>query len=102
MSGGSFNYLCWNSYGEIVECRNDLERMLDFMQDTYPFAEATRDTEEVCELIRHFFKEIDRRVRPLQHVWHDIEWWQSCDYSKDKADKAISLYEADKLKAREQ
>lgn len=89
MSGGSFDYLCFKSPGEVIESA-ELTNMLEVMYREFPDALATQETAKLLAVR----DELKRRVGGLQDVWQSIEWWRSCDTSRESAAEAIQKFEA--------
>lgn len=96
MSGGSFDYLVYKDPGELVDRTDQLERMTELLESTYPGSRAARDTRLLLEHIKTFRDALYRGpLAGLQsNVWHAIEWWQSCDRTRDDADAAVAKYDA--------
>lgn len=91
MSGGSFNYLCHKSATEIMESgRVDLAQMATELESlghlARPVAEATR---ALADRLGEVERELDAEVARLEPIWHAVEWWRSCDWSKDQVFVAI-------------
>jgi hypothetical protein len=82
MSGGSFNYL-WCHVNGLEGQRGDIEEMArvleEFDHDGVTGMLAARATRDVLRLLDG----AERIARQLAEVWHDVEWWQSCDYGPD-------------------
>jgi len=84
MSGGSYDYLCWNT--------DDLERrrgMVDAMAkrlEELGYRDAARATRNVLYLLDGARQAADA----LSDVWHAVEWRDSGDYGDDSMRKAIT------------
>lgn len=96
MSGGSFDYLCYKAPGEIVDRTDQLERMADMLAAEFPGSRAAEDTRLLLEHVRLLWKSLHSGpLGDLQsNVWHAIEWWQSCDTSRERAAEAVAKYDA--------
>lgn len=86
MSGGSYNYLCFNTYE--LEHRStelqDMERRLT-ASGYYAAARATRN-------VILFLECAHRAAQALEDVWHAVEWADSCDYSEEQVVKAVKKF----------
>lgn len=87
LSGGSYNYLCHQ-----LDARNhldlaDLEAMRDRLDELAPGSAAARDTAALHAALTAPV------VAGLTEVWHDVEWFDSGDYSEDQARAEIAKYE---------
>lgn len=90
MSGGSFNYLCYKDAGELVSSsRQDLNEMVSALDalgsDAKEIADRTR-------AIPDRIAEIQAEIDALSDVWKAVEWWQSCDWSRERVFVEIGRY----------
>jgi hypothetical protein len=94
MSGGSYNYLHCKDTGDTLNAMTDLSEMADCLDREFPGSAAARDTRALYEELR----ELQRRWEdsPLfnlrNSVWFAVEWWQSCDRSRESAEEAVRAY----------
>lgn len=89
MSGGSFNYLCHVDAGELLGRSEDLEHMASELRALgYDAREIATRTESLLKLREHIAAEIEA----LSSVWHAVEWWRSCDWSREQVFVAIGEY----------
>ncbi len=108
MSGGSFDYVCFDMqdgnvdrFGSYAE---DLAKHLDALAtepldyyDTECHKRELTDEEqeavkEAASSLRAAKKRLDEvveEVRKLSELAHDIEWWRSCDYGAYQVLKEI-------------
>lgn len=105
MSGGSFNYLCVKSAEEILANPDSLFEMAEWLNTHYPKSWAALNTNLVVTRIKEIQTELDifttkmqdlqpdAMVNKLSDVWHDIEWFESNDYGKDRVEAAIQEYD---------
>jgi hypothetical protein len=84
MSGGSYNYLCFQDALDLA----DLENMARRLAELAPGSAAARDTAKLAELLRR-----DVTTDPLREAWRCVEWFDSGDYGEDQARAAIEAYE---------
>lgn len=84
MSGGSYDYLCWNT-DDLGRRRGHVHAMGERLEELgYPAAaRATRD-------VLYLLDGAERAARALSDVWHAVEWLDSGDYGDDSARKAIA------------
>ncbi|SLJ40699.1 Uncharacterised protein [Mycobacteroides abscessus subsp. abscessus] len=93
MSGGSFNYLYSKDLDEVMGCLSSLNDMADELDASFSGTRAARDTRVLISRINEAFTTWgSEQMKALRDVWHDIEWWTSMDYSRDKAQAAVDNY----------
>lgn len=95
MSGGSFNYLCFQGSDKSF---NDLKAMRKQLKLMAPESLAYKHTNKMYKVAKKFRESDD----DLENVWHEIEWWVSYDISEAKAYKAIAEYEEKKNNERDE
>ena len=86
MSGGSYNYLCFN-LDELSSRRCDISHMAERLEDSGYYG-AARATRNVLLLLEG----AERCARELEDVWHAVEWAASGDGSEDKVRKAVAEF----------
>jgi hypothetical protein len=83
MSGGSFNYLCYNySFGDAPE--SDLRAMADTLREM-GYEGLAKETEK--------FMNPPEPSSELRDVWRAVEWWRSMDWSEDQAREVCEMHE---------
>lgn len=90
MSGGSFNYLflAWE-LDQLGEHREDIKRMGTVLEGFgLRGVRALEKTKQVLALM----DQVDELAQQLSDVWHDVEWWQSHDYSRDQIEKVLDEF----------
>jgi hypothetical protein len=87
VSGGSYNYLCWNA-SSLTEHRGSLESMTERLEGLPWGAQAAAASRRCISLL----DEAERLANSLQDAWHAIEWWDSCDWSQDGAREHVERY----------
>lgn len=91
MSGGSFNYLCF-------EDAEDLPRKLSDMRDmaaaltSLGAHDAAGETEDMIAIVEHCHRRLKTRLYRLQQVWQAVEWRQSGDWGDDAVREALEKY----------
>lgn len=91
MSGGSYNYLCGSAWSDDRLNLTDLAEMRDRLADLAPGSAAAQDT---AALHAKLSAAQDNELDALAQVWHDVEWFDSGDYSEAQAREGIATYEA--------
>lgn len=86
MSGGSYNYLCWNA-DELQQRRGDLAAMERRLQSSGYFA-AARSTRNVGL----FLDAAMEAARALEDVWHAVEWADSGDSGEERVHAAVEAF----------
>ena len=96
MSGSSFEYLYNKRSEELLAERAMITAMADSMSELSHSSRAARDTEQVRSLLIQAIALLNQADaildRGLADVWHDVEWYQSNDISRDSLSKAIVEY----------
>ena len=92
MSGGSYDYLCFK-FGDRLPDTENLLKMAERLERTYPNTRAVRETEEILRCLG----KIRKSASLLYEVWHAVEWCDSGDSSEEWVKKAIELLEASGL-----
>lgn len=96
MSGGSFNYLYGKDLAMLLESgMSDLKHMAEELDGLGYDAAPLRDrTNELIERIREVEADINEEIQRLAPVWRAVEWWCSCDSSREQVFVAIGEYNA--------
>lgn len=89
MSGGSFNYLCFVDPGELLGRSEDLGHMVAELR---ALGYDARDVADRTEALLKLRDQIAAEMEALAGVWKAMEWWQSCDSSKEQVFIAIGEY----------
>lgn len=93
MSGGSYNYLCNKQPDDLLSCREDLERARDDLIH-YGAGDVAGVVSEILALATVYRQSVDPRMAAIEHVLHELEWWQSNDHSEADFRKAVNEYRA--------
>lgn len=91
MSGGSYNYLCYESFPEIMERTEDMEtiayRLIKL--GAKDIAEDIRDLINYCKDAKQTIMDACER---LHEVFRAVEWFDSGDIGEDDMQKEIKRY----------
>lgn len=88
MSGGSYNYLCWNTdVYELGQRRSEVEAMAKRLE-AMDYPAAARATRDVLRLLDG----ASRCASSLEDVWHAVEWRDSGDYGDDQVAEAVAKF----------
>jgi hypothetical protein len=90
MSGGSYDYLCFKTAGELSPDSENLQWMIDRLDGLGATAAAAR-SREVPEKLR----EVQDLLAELSDVWHAVEWCDSNDWTEEQMRAALARYETD-------
>lgn len=93
MSGGSYDYLCYADYEEIIMRIETLEKMRDDMlKDGY---------EDIAKIITNYIFHIKKAKitmeiyhKNLYDVLHAYEWWKSGDFGQEQFEKAVKEWKS--------
>ena len=93
MSGGSFNYLCFKSFGDLFECNDELAKMIVHLEDMGQ-SEVADHTRAIRKKIMDLQREYDERpyYAALKEAWRAIEWCVSCDTDEDHVKSACAEF----------
>jgi len=93
VSGGSFNYLCYETDLEgLTGKRQELSEMADALAELGYAADAAEETASLLAHIRATNTRINASAKRLYGVWKAVEWWKSCDRSEDAVHAALAEY----------
>lgn len=95
MSGGSYNYLCYQDWPEIVNKTPDMSEMVDRLI-SLGYKDAAKETESIILILENIQTRIEARLERLQPVWKAVEWYDSSDYGLDSVKEAIKEYREEK------
>lgn len=93
MSGGSYNYLCYQPIARGHLDLGDLKAMRDRLTEIAPTAAATRATAQLYEMLSRLADDEDRGGG-LTDVWRAVEWCDSGDCLMGRVEEALAEYEA--------
>lgn len=92
MSGGSFNYLCYNDdFANIVDSIEDIESMVDYLR-RYGYPDIATDCQRLVEYIKSAKIRVETLFEILKPVFKAVEWYASCDIGEDTLIKALEKY----------
>lgn len=86
MSGGSYDYLCWNT-DNLSARRGTVAQMAERLEKG-GYYEAARATRNVLLLLDG----AEQAAQALSDVWHAVEWTDSNDSSEDAVVKAAAEF----------
>lgn len=92
MSGGSFDYLCFEELPQLISDFRQLQRMSDTLAELGYADDAARETEELILFLRQLKNRAEIRINRLNGVWKAVEWWKSYDTSEESVHKALAEY----------
>lgn len=87
MSGGSFDYLYIKETHQVVEMRDDVERMQKELErlNHWDAARRTADVLQYIQAIRNVQEDI-------ADVWQAVEWCCSSDWGPDQVETAVEKW----------
>lgn len=93
MSGGSFDYLCFKEYPELMSSSN-LENMEEIEQELIKlgYIDISKDVRRLIEYCLSAKNRINVLFNKLNPIFHDVEWYCSGDISKESLIKALEQY----------
>lgn len=94
MSGGSFNYICFNLEAERIFLKiHDLEDMLESIKDDKELEDVANELSLYLQYLYRQKLQIDGNAKRFEDLVQAIEWWKSGDRRKENV-----LFEWDKIK----
>ena len=94
MSGGSFNYSSSaRDLAMLMERFDDLRELATFLREHAQGSKASANTDSLLTGIKLIDELVQQKTDKLGPVWHALEWWTSCDYSKDQFLAEVEIYE---------
>jgi hypothetical protein len=87
VSGGSYDYLCFNT-DDLSGRRGMVEEMAQRLEGLPYASTAAADTRRVLTLLDDARNLAER----LSDVWRAVEWWDSGDYGEQQAQEALAAY----------
>lgn len=101
MSGGSFNYLCYNEdLTELLSNTSGLESMRVALSSLGFADDAADKTQELIDLIERTDLEVQKRIEELKSVWKSVEWYHSGDYARDEVVGAVFKFRNEEAKTK--
>ena len=101
MSGGSFNYLCYNDTEDLFNHIGDLEDMREALIK-YGYEDVAEDTQRLIEYIKSAKCTIGTLRKMLEPVFHAVEWYESGDYGKETMIEILEKYRKKELECDEE
>lgn len=98
MSGGSYNYLCWNRELEELAVRGEAlqqmaDRLVGLSEIDFPGATAAAAlTAGVIADLRIWRLHLEATTDRLTDVWHAVEWWDSRDSGPDGVRRSLEEF----------
>lgn len=96
MSGGAFNYLCYEETEDLFDRIGDLESMRESLIK-YGYEDIAKDTQRLIEYIKSAECVIGTLKDMLEPVFHAVEWYESADYNKETMIEILEKYRKKEL-----
>lgn len=94
MSGGSFDYASSaRTLEDLTKRLEDLKEIAICLKEHAAGSKAASDTERLLLVIEELDDLIQLKTAKLGKVWHGLEWYMSCDWSKDQFLAEVEIYE---------
>lgn len=87
MSGGSYDYLCFNS-DDLSRYQPVIERMAQRLEGLPYAADAAAETRRILTLLTDAQASAER----VADVWRAVEWWDSGDCGDEQVFAALADY----------
>lgn len=87
MSGGSFDYISTADLRRVVDDRENIARMA-YELEALGFSDLAASTRRFPLYAGAIIDVLERELAQLQSAWYGVEWWVSCDWSKEQAIEA--------------
>ena len=80
VSGGSFNYLYANDPGEILGS----DELREMAEELEALGHVASEPAKLTRALVDESRALEDRIEKLRPVWFAVEWWKSCDWSRDQ------------------
>lgn len=98
MSGGAYNYLCYESFPEIVERIEDMEAV-EYRLTKLGAKDIAEDVRALINYCKDAKQTIMDACERLHEVFRAVEWLDSGDIGEDDMQKEIERYRDEKCNA---
>lgn len=95
MSGGSYNYLCFEQFPELIERTEDMNEIQLRLRQLGAH-DIADDVDELIKYCREAHEKIEPLFEKLSGVFHAIEWLDSGDIGKDGVKEEFKRYRNEK------
>ena len=95
MSGGSYNYLCFEQFPEVIERTEDMNKIQFRLRQLGAHGIAD-DVDELIKYCREAKETIEPLFERLYGVFHAIEWFDSGDIGEDDVKEEFKRYRNEK------
>lgn len=95
MSGGSYDYLCFKEFDELITNKDSIEEMATRLIEL-GYADAAKETLQVEYIIEQARVRVETHIDRLKELWKAVEWHDSGDSAYDRVEKAYKDYQGDK------
>ena len=92
MSGGSYDYICFDVVRDLMDKQQQIQNMADRLARLGYAHDAAQETQELLLTIRQFENRIEAMQGRLVMLWKAVEWWDSGDISEDGVQRALARY----------
>ena len=98
MSGGSYNYICYKDWDDVLRAEAQVDqmiiRLIQLEKQEYPNAgQIAHDTKRAFDDMRFALKEFKNQLHYLQPMWKVVEWRDSGDIGDDDLRDGLEQYE---------
>lgn len=91
MSGGSYNYLYWLEFQDVVSRQEDLENMRDRLVEL-GFKDLAKETNNILNESLELQKKINEKLNKIRQVWKSVEYYDSSDVGLSDVKEEVSKY----------
>lgn len=95
MSGGSFNYVCYKDGTDILDYMSSVKEMYEWLYSRGK-NDAAKEVEKLYLDLLMFKDMMETRLKRLNSVLHDAEWWCSGDIGEKTFDENWDKFLEDK------
>lgn len=91
MSGGSYDYLCYNTeLADLLNRGEALAAMRDRLSQLPGAEDAAAETEQLIALLHGMVIRVEARAKRLAPVWKAVEWRDSSDWGDEQVQQALT------------
>ncbi|HDX9614512.1 TPA: hypothetical protein ROY01_005706 [Bacillus toyonensis] len=99
MSGGSYNYLCFEDEEQLFEqgTLNDLKNIENRLNEL-GYTKIAEKVSDMSQIIKESLEQVTTMKEELNDILKAVEWHDSLDYGIEEVEEAINRYENPKKK----
>ena len=94
MSGGSFDYLCFKEFDELITNKDLIKEMATRLIEL-GYTDAAKETLQIKYIIEQAQVRVETHIDRLKELWKAVEWLDSGDSEIEQVKKAYKNYQGE-------